>query len=104
MGIIEDIEAIGKEGVKLFNDDLLKICFNEYMRRWRNNHRDEWNKIRRANYKKHSNNITKGENKSSNIITKRENGHSNIITNDKKVDGNNITKANPLNMLSGRAL
>jgi len=50
------------------SDEELKLCHNEYNKRYRKRNRDTWNAIRRDNYKKyhnyaniedHSNNITK---------------------------------------------
>jgi hypothetical protein len=56
---------ITKDDAKKLSDTELKVCYNEYYKRYRKRNKDRWNAIRRDNYKRyhkiknHSNNITK---------------------------------------------
>jgi hypothetical protein len=74
--------------IKQLTNEELKPYYNEYMRRYRKNNKDKWNAIRRDNYKKYSNNITKKKINNSNNITKKKINNS-----------NNITKINPIDLI-----
>lgn len=59
MGIIQEIEGLKKEHIKMLSDKFIKLCHNEYMRRWKLNNRDKVNSYQRDYYKKYHENTKK---------------------------------------------
>jgi len=72
-----DTDNITKEVIKKLSQNFIRLCHNEYIRRWQRDNKEKVNNIRREYYKRHNKNV-------------------NVITKDKKVSNDNINKINPI--------
>ena len=82
-----NINDIKKEGIKTLPQNIIRLCHNEYIRRWQRDNKEKVNSYQREHYKKYK--------KNHNNINDNHN-NSMIDKNDIKKKSNDIKKLNPL--------